>query len=318
MFHWGLLLGLCLWPALSQAALIDRIVATVNGEAILLSEVDALCRAALEGLPANLPLEQSVERKRQIRLQTLSGLVDELLIRQQVKEKGIKVTAEDVEKYLEQLRKLNNLTEAQFEMAIRQEGKSLEDFKKDISKQLERDKLMSREIQGRMKVSEKEMAEYYQTHYTSSSAKAKVRASHILFAIPRGTPTEQEKAVRDRAERVLKLLRGGADFAKTAKQFSDDPSATMGGDLGWFRRGDMVAAFEKSAFSLPEGKMSGLIRTRFGYHIIKVTGRDQEGPPPMDKVAGEIRGKLMREKRTSAIRSWLDDLRRNSLVEIKL
>ena len=314
----GMMLIFWLTPEISSAALIDRIVATVNGDALLLSEVDAFCRAALEDVPANMPLAQTVDRKRQIRLQTLNGLIDDLLIKQQVKVKSIKVTKEDVVKYLEQLRKLNNLTEEQFQAAIRQEGKSPEDFKRDITKQLERDKLMAREIQGRMKVTEKEIAEHYQHHYTSKTAKEKVRASHVLFAIPPGTPAEQEKTVKQRADRILKLLRGGADFVKTAKQFSDDPSASMGGDLGWFRRGDMVAAFEKSAFGLKEGQMSDLVRTRFGYHIILVTGRDQDGPPHLDKVSGEIRTKLMRERRASAIRGWLDDLRRRSHVEIRL
>ena len=124
--------------------------------------------------------------------------------------------------------------------------------------------------------------------------------------------------MRARADEVLAALKAGADFAETARKQSDDPSAAMGGDLGWFRRGDMVAAFEKAAFSLDEGEMSSLVRTRFGYHIILVAGRAIDEPPPVDKVSGEIRMRLRKDLDRRLTRNWLDDIRRRTYIEIKL
>ncbi|MBN2494796.1 MAG: peptidylprolyl isomerase [Deltaproteobacteria bacterium] len=313
----ALLAGFVVAPAAS-ARLVDRIVATVNNEVILQSEVDAECKDSLEAIPPDLPLEEAVRRKHEIRARVLDGLIDEMLVKQQIVEHQIEIEAEDVERYIEQLRKLNNLNEEQFKQAVAREGKTMEEFRQQIRKQLERDKLLAREIQSRLRVTEKDVEAYYQAHYKTRSAKEKVRASHILFSLPTDASPEQEKTVRDRADKALALLEAGADFAKTAEKLSDDPSASNGGDLGWFRRGDMVAAFEKAAFGLDKGRMSKLVRTRFGYHIILVTDRAVEGPPTLDAVEKDIRMRLMQERRAAAIRNWLDDLRRRSHVEIKL
>jgi len=307
-----------LWAFPAVGRVIDRVVAVVNNEAILLSEVDALCKYTLEQMPATLPLDESVERKRKIRLDVLQSLIDDKLMEQQMRERRIKVSDEEAIAFRKQVRKDNNLTEEQFKQALQREGKTLEEYDKMLRRSIKRRKLMQRELQGKSVVTEKDIQEYYKEHYLGGSAAEKVKASHILFSIPPGTSAEQELAVRARADEVLSALKAGADFAETARKQSDDPSAAMGGDLGWFRRGDMVAAFDKAAFSLDEGKMSSLVRTRFGYHIILVAGRAVDEPPPVDKVSGEIRMRLRKDLDRRLTRHWLDDLRRRSYIEIKL
>lgn len=301
-----------------QAKLLDRIVALVNSEPILLSEVDALCQFALGQVSAELALDQSKSQKRKIRLETLEGLIDERLIQQQIRERQIVIKDEEVEAYIEQVRKSNNLTEEQFKVALQQEGKTQENYMQMLRATMEKRALLRRELQGKAVVSEKDIAQYYQTHYQTGGAAEKVKASHVLFAIPPDTPAEKEKAVHERAKATLAALRAGADFAATAKEHSDDPSAAMGGDLGWFRRGDMVAAFEKSVFGLKKGEMSDLVRTRFGYHIILLTGRGTDDPPKLDEVSDEIRARLSKDMERRLMRNWLQDLRRRSYVDIKL
>lgn len=303
---------------LEAAEVIDRLVAVVNSETILLSEVDALCRYALEQFPAGLSLEQAEKKKRKIRRETLESLIDERIMDQQVRENKIEVTDEEVERYLSLLKSENNLTDEQFELALRQEDLSLEEFRKKQRDRIEKQKLLGREIQSKLRVTEKEIAEYYQAHYVQGSGAEKVKASHILFSIPPGTEPAQEQAVRERAEKVLAAIEAGGDFAQNAKEHSDDPSAVLGGDLGWFRRGDMVAAFEKTAFGLKKGQRSDLVRTRFGLHIILVTDKASDQPPELDSVSLEIRKRLTKDLEQRLVRGWLDDLRRRSHVEIKL
>ncbi len=328
MKAWGRdkwLLGTCLGLVVSFAAVgpaaarvVDRIVAVVNNEPILLSEVDALCKFALEQVPATLPLDEVVERKREIRRQTLDTLIDERLMDQQAREQRIVVKDEEVEKYINLIKSENNLTDEQFALALQQEGMTLADFKQKQRDRIEKQKLMGREIQSKLRVSEKEVEQYYREHYKQGAGAQKVKASHILFSIPAGTEPEQEKAVRERAEKILAQVKAGEDFAELAKKNSDDPSAAMGGDLGWFRRGDMVAAFEKVAFGLKVGGVSDLVRTRFGYHIIKVTDKAEDQPPALDEVSLEIRKRLVKDLERRLVRGWLDDLRRRSFIDIKL
>lgn len=310
-----------LGPLAAASKVVDRVAAVVNDEVILLSEVDQICKGALDEVPNTLPLDEAVKRKREIRNTALDTLIDELLIKQQVREHKVSVEAEEVQKQIGQLMKDNNLSEKQFEEALKMEGKSIEDLKKDIHRQMERSRLIdlqmrtNPELRSQIQVREKEIEDYYQLHYSTME---KVRASHILFILPPGSGPEQEREVRARAQKVLDQLRQGAPFDLMAKQHSDDPSSALGGDLGWFRRGDMVESFEKVAFGLKKGQLSDLVKTKFGIHIILLTDRSSEGPPNMAGVRDEIRSRLHREKFQRAMQGWLDDLRRRSFIDYKL
>ncbi len=297
---------------------IDRVVAVVNNEPILLSEVDSKCKYALEQVPASMSLDKAAEERRKIRLDTLDTIIDETLMQQQIKKHHIEVKDEEVERYISMIKSEHNLTDEQFAMALKQEGMTMESFKARQRKQIEKQKLLGREIQSKLKVSEKDIEQYYRQHYMTEAGSEKVKASHILFSVPPDATKEQQEAIYKKAKEVLAKLRAGADFAEMAKKYSDDPSASTGGDLGWFRRGDMVASFEKAAFSLKKGQVSDLVKTRFGYHIIMVKDRASDKPPALDKVSMEIRRRLTKELEGRLMRNWLDDLRRHSYIEIKL
>jgi peptidyl-prolyl cis-trans isomerase SurA len=308
-------------PLVAVPKVVDRVAAVVNDEVILLSEVDRICTVALEGVPSTLPLDEAVKRKRGIRKAALDTLIDELLIKQQAREHKVSVSEEEVQKQIGQLMKDNDLSEQQFKEALKLEGKTVGDLNKDIRKQMERSKLIdlqmrnNPEMRSQVQVREKEIEDYYQLHYSTME---KVRASHILFILPPDSGAEKEKEVRARARTTLDRLRQGAPFDLMAKQHSDDPSSALGGDLGWFRRGDMVESFEKVAFGMQKGQISDLVKTKFGIHIILLTDRSNEGPPNMDGVSGEIRSRLHREKFQRAMQGWLDELRRRSFVDYKL
>lgn len=310
-----------LYAPLAVPKAVDRIAAVVNEEVILLSEVDKICQASLDEVPSTLPLDEVVKRKRDIRKAALDTLIDELLIKQQVREHKVSVSPDEVQKQIGQLMKDNNLNEKQFAEALKLEGKTVEDLKREISRQMERSKLIdlqmrtNPELRSQIQVREKEIEDYYQLHYSTME---RVRASHILFVLPPGSSAEKEKEVRAQAKKVLEQLRKGAPFDLMAKQHSDDPSSALGGDLGWFRRGDMVESFEKVAFGLKKGQLSDLVKTKFGIHIILLTDRSTEGAPDMAKVSNEIRSRLHREKFQRAMQGWLEELRRRSYIDYKL
>ena len=297
---------------------LDRIVAVVNTDVILLSEVDEQCKYSLKQVPSSLSEEESTKRKTQIRKDALEILIDELLIKQQIKEHHISVTDEEVDRYIDMVKKQNKLSDEQFEMALSQEGMTLADFRDKQRSMFKKRKLLGREIQSKLRVTEKEIYQYYQKHYLSGGQSERIKASHILFAFPPDAPEDKLALIKQRAKQVLASLQEGKDFAEIAMKESDDPSASVGGNLGWFRKGDMVSAFEDVAFSLEKGAMSGLVRTRFGYHIIKVVDRQKDEPQALEKVSAKIRSVLEKELEQRLIRTWLDGLRRRSHIDIKL
>jgi len=119
------------------------------------------------------------------------------------------------------------------------------------------------------------------------------RASHILVKVPEGAAPLEVEVQRAKAESLLAQVRSGGDFAQIARDNSEDvSSATQGGDLDWFGRGRMVPEFEQSVFSLNEGQVSDLVRSQFGFHIIKLTGIRAAGTRPLEEVRDQIRQQL--------------------------
>jgi peptidyl-prolyl cis-trans isomerase D len=133
-----------------------------------------------------------------------------------------------------------------------------------------------------------EIKDYYLLHQEDYKEPEKVRARHILFRIPPKAKTSDIQAIQKRAEMVLELAHKGEDFAELARKYSEDSTASKGGDLGYFTREDMVKPFSDSAFSLEKGEISDLVRSRFGLHIIKVEDIKEESIKPLAEVKESV------------------------------
>jgi peptidyl-prolyl cis-trans isomerase D len=138
-----------------------------------------------------------------------------------------------------------------------------------------------------VRIDQKEIEKYYQENKESYRVPEKTRVRHILIKV---------RGARERIKEVKKRLKEGEDFEKLAKEFSQCPSKEKGGDLGFFKKGDMVPEFEKVAFRLKEGEISRPVRSRFGYHLIKLEEREESYIPPLDEVKEKIKRTLKEEK----------------------
>ena len=177
----------------------------------------------------------------------------------------------------------------------------VEKFKKDALLEV----LLKKEVEEKAKVDDSELEAYYHSHPEEFRLNEEVRASHILVK------TEAE------AKEVLKKLKGGSDFTRLAMELSMDPgSAKNGGDLGYFGRGKMIPEFEGAAFKLKQGELSEPVRTQFGYHIIKITGRKPGQLVDYSKVVDVIRQRLVREKQKKVFEEWVAGLRKNADIKV--
>jgi peptidyl-prolyl cis-trans isomerase D len=150
---------------------------------------------------------------------------------------------------------------------------------------------------AQVELTDERLAEYYEEHKEEFRQDEQVRARHILFKLPQQAAAEEEAGVRAEAEAALKRIQAGEDFAAVASQISQDPaSAPQGGDLGFFKRGEMVKPFEDVAFGLKPGTMSEPVRTDFGYHLIKIEEVQEAGYRPLEAVRAELRERLTREE----------------------
>jgi peptidyl-prolyl cis-trans isomerase C len=169
----------------------------------------------------------------------------------------------------------------------------------------------------RSTVGEEEILAYYQEHKDRFQQKERIRARQILVLLPPNAGPEKEAEAKKKAEEALARASAGEDFAELAKQYSEGPAASRGGDLGFFSRGRMVPEFEEIAFSLKEvGDTSELVRTKFGYHIIQLTGRQPAKELAIEEVKDRIVRQLESAKRREIRQSLAEELRQEAKVEV--
>ena len=184
-------------------------------------------------------------------------------------------------------------------------SKDVEEKMAELKKRIIVDTYLKKKVETNAKISDEELKSFYEKNLDKFKADEQVRASHILVK------TEQE------AKDILAQLKGGAKFEELARAKSVDSSASKGGDLGWFGKGNMVPVFEKTAFGLKEGETSGIVKSEFGYHIIKLTGKRSAGTRPLEEVKEQIRAALAPQKQQQAFMQLKEELRKGAKIELK-
>jgi peptidyl-prolyl cis-trans isomerase SurA len=267
-----------LFGAVAAAEVVDRIVAVVGDYLILKSEVDFQAQIwAMQNKQ-----EQTAEQMDAIKKELVEQMVnDKLILIEALRDTSIQVSAEEVEEVLDS--KLSELrgrfpSQAEFERQMALEGLSYRElknkFREEMKNQLYKDRLISREL-GQISVSLPEIEEFFSKYKDSLPPHPEaVKLAHILLKVEPGSDVLD--SALERAERVEALLAEGRDFAELATEYSEDASAESGGDLGYFGHGDMVHEFEEAAFALNPGEVSDIVRSQFGYHIIKCEAKDQD------------------------------------------
>jgi peptidyl-prolyl cis-trans isomerase D len=179
----------------------------------------------------------------------------------------------------------------------------------------------SNKVENGVTVTQDDLQSYYQQHRDAYRVPEQVKVSHILIKTPLPGPDGKvdEKGVAEaqrRAEDLLKQLKGGAKMEDLAKKYSEDPgSAKEGGSLGWIGRGQTVPEFEKTAFSLPKGQISDLVKSSYGFHVIRVDDKQDAHMKPLDEVKGEIEPALKHQKAQQLAQRQAESLLREARTQ---
>ncbi len=166
-------------------------------------------------------------------------------------------------------------------------------------------------------IPESQLKKFYEEHKSEFTTPEMVRARHILIRVKDSKDDKAWKAARKEIMGIKAKIAKGADFAEMAKKYSQDPgSKDRGGDLGYFGRGKMIKPFEDAAFSLKKGEVSDVVKTPFGYHLIKVEDKKPASVKPFKQVESQVREKLAKEQEQKVLETMIADLKKQYKVEI--
>lgn len=182
--------------------------------------------------------------------------------------------------------------------------KEIEEKLAELKKRIVVDTYLKKKVEADSKISDEELKKFYDQNIDKFKTGDQLRASHILVK------SEQE------AQAILDQLKKGSSFEELAKTKSIDSSAAKGGDLGWFGKGNMVPVFEKAAFALKEGQQSGIVKSDFGFHIIKLTGKRTAGTRPFEEVKDQIKAAIMPQKQQQVFMKLKEDLKKDAKIEL--
>lgn len=302
----GLLVLLLRAAAPAAARPIEWIAAVINHEAITHTEVEESLRAAAARVGRNIE-DMPPADVRRMREGVLETLIEERLIVQEARRRGITADAGEVREQTEEtIRGLKSAfaSPQEFERALAQEFLTEEAlherYRTEVEDRILRERLIDEAVRSKIRVDRPDVQAAYE------SRREQVKARHLLLP--------DEAAAREAKRR----LEEGEDFAVLARRISSGPSRERGGDLGWFSRGQIDPAFEAAAFALEPGRLSDPVRTPFGFHIIQVLERRTADPPPLTpELESRIRAEIFARRTDEALRTLVAELKEDAYIEIR-
>jgi peptidyl-prolyl cis-trans isomerase C len=313
-----LMIALCLtfivWPAMAlEKQPSDEKVAVVNGTVITREDFDREMgrvrqQLARSGRPMTRAQLSGVENS------VLENLITNELLYQETERKGIKVGEPAVNEQLNKIKKSFPNEEA-YKSTIGKMNLSEADIITQIEKGLSIQQFVKQEFSQKVNVSDKDAKAYYEGHQDMFKQPEEIRASHILIKVDSKADESQKTASYKKISEIQVKIQKGGDFAALAKEFSQGPSNVKGGDLGSVRRGQMVKPFEEAAFALAPGEVSGIVETRFGYHLIKVFEKKPETTSEYGAIKDRLKRSLEQREVQKQMEVYIGGLKSKGKVE---
>ena len=278
----------------------------ISGEAVQF-ELDRLVRFYMSH---GMTMDEVKRNLAKLEEKALDQAIGAKLLLDRALEIELPVTAADVDAEVERV-KAQIGGEENYKKALEAQGISEENFRKELEKGARVNMLVNQACAHISDPTEEEVAAFYEAHKAEYVEEPKVLCQHILV---KGADDKALDKIKDIRERIVS---GQADFAEEAKKNSDCPSGQEGGSLGWFGRGMMVPEFDKVAFEMKKGEISGVVTTQFGYHIIYKADEKGGGQLTLVDVHDQIKDLMRHENRGRAMDAFVAELREKAKIEFR-
>jgi peptidyl-prolyl cis-trans isomerase SurA len=309
--------------AAPHAEILEQIIVKVNGDIITKTEFEqrqvmALRARKMDVTPESEELKKAVA---EITPQLIVDAVDELIMLQRGKDLGYKLSDEQFNQVVSQIRKDNHLeTEEAFLAALKQEGMTMADLRRSLEKQMIISRVQGQEVMQKVGITEEEALAYHAAHREEFTKPASVTLREIQLNVPsttEGVTAAADQATRDRLEEIRARIKGGEAFEKIAGELSEAPSRANGGLIGPLTMSELAPALQKMLSGMKPGDITDPLRTPKGYQLLKLESITPEEVQPPEQVREQIAEKLFQAKRAGELRKYLAKMRKEAIIEWK-
>ncbi len=305
-------------PVQADAEVADRIVAIVNNEVITLRELNLTVDTLVKRIEKNYPGVPREKIREEVAPPILNNMIEETLLKQEAKRLGITVKDEEVATTINDLMTKRNWKLEDVKANLEKEGVSFDEYREMTRNNIIKGRVIRREIQSKIAVSNEEIGNYYREHRSEYEGKEAARIRQILIPVPKDADEDTRNKMKTEAEDVLKKLKSGVPFEQLAAQYARGEAQGTSGDMGFVEKGTMLPAVDEVAFKLKVGETSGVIESPLGFHVIQILDKRGAGAKPLPAVRDEIEDIIGREKAEKKYADWMAELRKRSYIEIRL
>lgn len=309
--------GLFVKVSVGYPVVVDRIVAVVNDDIVILSELNEKILPYVEKLKTfGYSREKEQEILYKVREDVLNRLIEQKLKDYEIRNSNITVDEAEIDNAIERIKETSFFTDEDLREALARDGLTLEAYREDMKEQILRSKLINYKIKSKIVITREEIRAYYDNHKEDYSGDTEYHLRNIIMKIPVFASEDGKQEVIKKMEGILDQLREGESFEDLARNYSESSLASSGGDLGLFVLSDLSKNIQEAVMGLNPGEFTPVIETDQGYQIffleeiIDATGKTLEAVSPA------IEEKLYNEALDKKFQTWLSDLREQAHIKI--
>ena len=297
---------------------VDRIVAIVNDEIITLSELEGF-RKAFFPQPSSGGdwLEKELDLVK-VQQKALDALINDKLIEQEAERQQIAIPDDQIQETIDSIKQDQGLTQDQLEIMLKAQGLTYEKYKIEIKKRLKRTKMVKRAVKSDVEITNENLERYYRTHIQRYTADPSVRISHMLLPLSPNSTSQEEDDVLSLAREIKRRADRGEAFATLTQEYAGQMPEIRTGDLGYFKKGEMIPALEDEAFGLDVNAVGKPVRTQQGVVLIRVTDRKGSQPIPLEDIREKVEADFYTSEVERRYQEWIDKIREKAVIEVKL
>ncbi len=309
--------GFSIIVSAESAEVVDRIVAVVNNDIVVLSELDELFKPyAMRIRSLGYTSEKEREMLFRVREDILNQLIDRKLTDQEIKRYKIAVSEKEIDSTIERIKEASLYTDEELREALAGEGLTMEEYRKNMKEQILRTKLVNFEIKSRIVITKEDIKFYYETHSDKYSGKKKYHLRNIIMRISPLAKEAEKLAVFKKMETILSELKKGESFETMAGIYSESSLSARGGDLGLFEFDELSPQLQEAVKGMNAGEFTSVLDTDQGYQIFFIQEIIKTKGKPLEEASSEIEEKLFNEINDKKFQSWIENLHKRSHIKV--